>query len=183
VALIHQPCPDCNRDWLFGIGVPCPCGRALPTTYLTGNTEFRRKYRKHTEPRPPGTYSGDHSYVASGSFPLAQECAFGSGSVFANQDGTRLYLIAPSPSGMSAQVQGHSGHVAAGFIRLGLNTRLSEAHANFIESTSGLTVIADGAGLIISRMSGHDGPVQLYSGEIAPGNLIGTFAPNARSGS
>jgi hypothetical protein len=150
-------CPGCNKLSLVDVNTPCPnvfndgrtCGYALTTSLTSGNSVFRKKHEKHTNPLPSGS-TADHSWTSSGLYDVHQTAALSSGVLGYNPVNNYFCLTHPVPSG-EACVTYRSGTTAdAWYLSMPLNSKWPNLHLHYRESVSGVIPIAEGDFVVAS---------------------------------
>jgi hypothetical protein len=147
----REICPRCNRLSLVNFDTPCPnvmndrrvCGYTLTTSATSGNSLFRRKKDKHTNP-PASGFKGEHSWTNSGLYDVHQKAALASGNLCYDPVNDYFCLSFPVPSG-EARVAYQSGTTQdAWYLNMPLNSRWPNLHLHYREDESGLIPIVSG---------------------------------------
>jgi hypothetical protein len=152
-------CPRCNKLSLVDTKTPCSnilgngsvCGYALTTDVASGNSLFRRKEAKHTNPPPSGAASGVHSWTNSGLYDVHQTAALASGNLCYDTVNNYFCLTAPLPSGEARVRYLKSGTTEdAWLINMPLNSKWPNLHLHYRQDDTGLIPIASGDFVVAS---------------------------------
>lgn len=144
-------CPACNRLSLVNLQTPCPnllndgrvCGYALTASVTSGNSLFRRKEAKHTNP-PASGFKGEHSWTNSGLYDVHQTAALASGNLCYDPVKDYFCLSFPVASG-EARVAYQSGTTHdAWCLNMPLNSRWPDLHLHYRKDESSLIPIVSG---------------------------------------
>lgn len=146
-------CPGCNKLSILDVKTPCPnilgngatCGFALTAELASGNSLFRKKETKHTNPPPLGATTGTHSWANPGLYDVHQTAALASGNLCYDTANNYFCLTAPLPSGEARVRYLESGTTEDAWrINMPLNSKLPNLHLHYRESDAGLIPIASG---------------------------------------
>lgn len=191
MAFFSVDCPRCNRATIIGIDGRCTnltnhgdvCGFELPIKYLGGNSFFRRKFAKHTNPPPEGT-TKDLSWVShSGDYSSHQEFTLASGSVHLDPQNKYLFLWStPSQDQPIARLfYGDSGTIgAASGVIMPLNSKIGNVHHFYGNYQPHFETIAQGTGLVIESPNALHTDFRIL--DRPGGNPIYIYDPTTNSG-
>jgi hypothetical protein len=177
-------CPGCNRLSLVDVNTPCPnllsngsiCGYALTTSLVSGNSHFRNKHDKHTNPPPSGS-TDDHSWTSSGLYDVHQTAALSSGVLGYDTVNNYFCLTHPIPSG-EAQVTYRDGTTAdAWYLTMPLNSKWPKLHLHYRESVSGVIPITEGDFVVASSGIEVSGVKQKVYSIWQSGQVIAAYDP------
>ena len=146
-------CPFCNQLSMVNIHTPCQnllndgrvCGYVLNTSVGTGNSFYRKKEQKHTNPPVSGATGTEHSWTAPGLYDHHQEFAHASGGLFYDSFHGYFCLSSPVGSGQAkiAYLQSGTTGYATNLI-MPLNSKWTNLHSHYRDNVDGLIPIATG---------------------------------------
>jgi hypothetical protein len=131
-------CPGCNRLSLVNLETSCPnllnncrvCGYTVTTSVASGNSLFRKKEDKHTNP-PASAFKGEHSWTDPGHYDIHQAAALASGNLCYDPAKDYFCLSFPVASG-EARVAYQSGTTQdAWHLNMPLNSRWPDLHLHY----------------------------------------------------